>query len=178
MRLRDAGLLPSEEPFRLRGPDDVRVDLLVPPGASRRDPPRVGDQIVFEARGSRLGFELPPEQVSVRMGRDRIGFPTVRLAAALVVKAIVLGIGRSRRVEVDAVDVAKLLTVVRFDPKEAIADLRTHERKSEVKDARRQLQRLFAREEDAGAHLVARETDSATALTAVADVRWLIEQLA
>ncbi len=111
------------------------------------------------------------------MGRDRIGFPTVRLAAALVVKAIVLGIGRSRRVEVDAVDVAKLLTVVRFDPKEAIADLRTHERKSEVKDARRQLQRLFAREEDAGARLVARETDSATALTAVADVRWLIEQL-
>ena len=177
MRLRDAGLLPFEEPFRLRGPDDVQVDLLVPPGASRRDPPRVGDQIVFEARGSRLGFELPPEQVSVRMGRDRIGFPTVRLAAALVVKAIVLGIGRSRRVEVDAVDVARLLTVVRFDPKEAIADLRTHERKSEVKDARRQLQRLFAREEDAGARLVARETDSATALTAVADVRWLIEQL-
>jgi hypothetical protein len=177
VRLRDAGLQPFEEPFRLRRPDGVQVDLLVPPGASRRDPPRVGDQIVFEARGSRLGFELPPEQVFVWMGKDRIGFPTVRLSAALVIKAIVLGIGRPRRAEVDAVDVARLLSVVRIDPMEAIADLRTHERKTEVKDARRQLQRLFAREEDAGARLVARETDSPTALTAVADARWLIEQL-
>lgn len=177
VRLNEAGLLPFEEPFRLRGPDDVLVDLLVPPGASRKVPPRVGDQIVFEARGSRFGFELPPEHVSVRMGEERLGFPTVRLSAALVVKAIVLGIGRPGRAQVDAVDVARLLSVVRVDPEEAIADLRSHARQSEVKDARRQLHRLFAREEDAGVQLVARDTDSATALTAVADARWLLERL-
>jgi len=175
-RLRDAGLLPTDEPFRLRGPDDLLVDLLVPPGASRADPPRLGTHIVFEARGSRFGFEMPPEPVSVRLDDDRLGFPTVRLAAALVLKAVVLGVARPGRTEVDAVDVARLLSVVRDGPAEAISDLRSHSRRRDVREGLQRLATFFGSGEDPGAVLVARETDDATALTAVADARWLLGQ--
>jgi hypothetical protein len=176
-RLEAAGLRPTEEPFRLRGPNGILVDLLVPPGASRREPPQLGKQIVFEARGSRFSFELPPEHVSVSMGSDRVGFPTPRLAAALVLKAVVLGIARPGRAHVDAIDVAQLLAVVRREPAEVVEDLRAHARRSDVRDAQRHLEKLFSGEGDPGAILVARETDARTALSAVAVARWLLEQL-
>ena len=76
-----SGLTAYEEPFRLRGEGGVLVDLLVPPGATRADPPRIGDQIMFAslipdliAAGATLTVECDQRLVPV-LERS---FPTIK----------------------------------------------------------------------------------------------------
>jgi hypothetical protein len=175
-RLAADGLRPDEEPFRLRRPDGVLVDLLAPPGASRADPPRIGRQTLFLAEGAAFGFALPPEPVEARLGRRRIDFQVARLAAALVHKTIALAAARPRYL-VDASDVARLLRVVRRDPSEALFDLQAHRRRSDVGRALTALGNVFGDEEARGAVWVEQELGTNAALIAVDDARWLSSTL-
>lgn len=176
-RLRDAGLAPADEPFRFRGEDGARVDLLVAPGSSRHDPPRLGGQEVFEVEGSRLAFTLPPERVVVRRGAEKCTIQIPRLAAALVIKAILVAKGRRLRVRDDAQDVAALLRAVRNEPEPVVSDLIANARGSEVKRARRALKQILSDERARAAEWISQELGSRASLTAIADARWLADQL-
>jgi hypothetical protein len=176
-RLAEAGLKPSAEPFRFEGPGGVLLDLVVPPGTSRFEPPRLGEQIVFEAPGSRFAFELPAEMVRVQLeGGKRLEFQTARLGAALVLKLIVLAGHRSRFLD-DARDVATLLAVVRREPEAALEDLRSHARRRDVALAVISLMRMFGNERDRGCVWIEQESGVMAALTAVDDANWLHRQL-
>lgn len=176
-RLRKAGLEPFEEPFRFKGEDGTRVDLLVVHGSSRRDPPRLGDQIVFEVEGSRLAFQLPPEPVTVRLASDECTIQIPRLAAALTIKVILLGSGRPLRARDDARDVASLLRAVRREPEPMLSDLRAHKGMSDVKRTRRLLGEVLRDEDARATEWISQELGPRSALTAVADARWLLSQL-
>jgi hypothetical protein len=174
-RLAEAGLLPDAEPFRLRRDDGVLVDLLVPPGGSRGEPPKLGKQVLFRAEGAAFAFELPPELVRVGLKRRRVEFQVPRLAAALVHKTIVLAGMRPRYLD-DASDVARLLAVVRREPEEAAEDLRAHRRRSDVRKALAAIAALFGEEEARGARWVEQELGSRVAITSVDDARWLASE--
>jgi len=175
-RLADAGLRPHEEPFRLRRDDGVLVDLLVPPGGSRGEPPRVGKQALFRAEGTAFAFEVPPEPVRVRLERKRVDFQIPRLAAAIVQKTIVLAGMRPRYLD-DASDVARLLAVARREPEEAVADLRQYRRRKDVRKAMAAITSLFGEEEARGARWVEQELGTRVAITAVDDARWLVSEM-
>jgi len=175
-RLRRAGLTSGEEPFRLQGEGGVLIDLLIPPGASRANPPRLGRQIMFEAAGSRFAFELLPEKVEVTLGEQRLEFLTPRLAGALVLKAVVMGRVR-RRVRDDAVDVARLLACARTEPDVLSTDLRGAARRGDVREGLRVIGHLFAEESSKGARLVAQQAGPLVAIEAVSDARWLLSRL-
>ena len=174
-RLADANLLPHEEPFRLRRSDGVLIDLLVPPGGSRADPPRIGKQLLFLAEGAAFAFELPPEKVDARLGRRKTELLVPRLAAALVHKTLVLVAMRPRYL-VDASDVALLLAVLRRESEDAIEDLRRHRRRSDVRKALAALGGLFGDEAARGAIWVELELGTRAAVTSVDDARWLLSQ--
>lgn len=171
-RLAAQGLRPHEEPFRLRREDGVLVDLLVPPGGSRADPPRIGGQAMFRAEGAAFGFELPPERVTARLRRRRVEFQVPRLAPALVHKALVLAAMRPRYL-VDASDVARLLRTVRREPDGALEDLAGNRRRSDVRMALTAVAGLFAEETARGARWVEEELGTRAAVTSVDDARWL-----
>lgn len=175
-RLAEAGLRPDEEPFRLRRDDGVLVDLLVPPGGSRGEPPKIGKQILFRADGAAFAFELPPEAVRVRLERRTIEFQIPRLAAALVHKTIVLASMRPRYL-VDAADVARLLAVTRREPQEAVEDFGVHRRRSDVRRALEALADLFGDENARGARWVEQEHGTRVAVTSVDDAGWLRSQI-
>lgn len=123
-RLAAAGLKPGKEPFRFVGPGGVLLDLLVPPGASRRVPPRLANQEVFEAPGARFAFELSPEPVKATLDRGtELTFQTARLAAALVLKLAILAAHRPRYLD-DARDVASLQEIGARGALTAVADAR------------------------------------------------------
>lgn len=177
VRLSAAGLKPAGEPFRFEGPAGVLLDLVVPPGSSRSEPARLGEQIVFVAPGSRFAFELPPERV--RVGLQPAGsleFQTPRLAAALVLKLTVLAARRQRHRD-DARDVAALLGAVRPEPAVAVGDLQSHRRRKDVGSALVCLARMFGTERDPGCVWVEQESGTRAALTAVQDANWLLRQL-
>lgn len=176
-RLLEEGLRPHEEPFRLRREDGIRLDLLVPPGASRGDPPRIGRQVLFRAEGTAFGFALPPEPVTARLKRRKVEFQVPRLGAALVHKTLVLAAMRPRYLD-DASDVARLLHTVRHEPGDAIPDLVEHRRRSDARKALRALSGLFGDEEARGARWVEQELGTRAAVTAVDDARWLRSEMA
>lgn len=174
-RLRAAAFYPEEEPFRFVRRDGARVDLLVPPGATRSEPPRIGNVEVFTADGIRFAFELPAERFNVRLGSQMVPVKTAALAGALVAKAVTLGLRRARGAQVDAVDVASLLAVVEAEPRPAIEQLAEHRKRSDVKKGMRVLRRDFARLESSGASWVARASSHREALRAVARAEWLLD---
>ncbi len=176
-RLSAAGLKSAGEPFRFEGPAGILLDLVVPPGSSRSVPPRLGKQVVFVAPGSRFAFELPPEIVRVKMVPARLlEFQAARLAAALVIKLIVL-LEQRPRYRDDARDVAALLRVVRREPAVALKDLQTHARRRDVSRAIASLARIFGNERDRGCVWIEQESGTRAALTAVDDANWLLRQL-
>jgi len=168
------GFRAYEEPFRLVDERGRRVDLLVPPRASRHDPPRIGALEVFEAPGSRFAFELPAEPVSVRLGQRSVSIQVPALAGALVCKAVALATRRPGRARVDAVDVGLLLAVIDREPGETVRQLREHRRRTDVKGALRALGRDFAGEGSDGAVWVEQERGKRGALLAVASARDLL----
>lgn len=176
-RLRAAGLRPHTEPFRFVAEGGILIDLLIAPGGSRHDPPRLGDQMVFEAEGSRLAFELAPERVRVMRGGEGVHILVPRLAGALALKTVVLAQSRPLRVRIDAQDVAILLEVARGEPEPLVADLRAHARMSDVRRMRRGLLDLFAGEGSRGTRWVAQELGERAALTAVVNARWVLAEL-
>jgi hypothetical protein len=175
-RLAEAGLHADEEPFRLRRDDGVLIDLLVPPGGSRGEPPKLGKQILFRADGSAFAFELPPEPVRVGIRRRRLEYQIPRLGAALVHKTIVLAGMRPRYLD-DASDVARLLAVARREPEQAIEDLRQHRRRRDVRRALGALSALFNEEDARGARWVEQELGTRVALISVEDARWLASEV-
>jgi hypothetical protein len=175
-RLLAQGLRPHQEPFRLRREDGVLIDLLVPPGASRADPPRIGRQVLFRAEGAAFGFELRPEPVVARLRSRKVEFQVPRLAPALVHKTLVLAAMRPRYLD-DASDVAHLLRAVRREPEEAIPDLVGHRRRTDVRKALAALSGLFGDEDARGASWVEQELGTTAAVTAVDDARRLLSEM-
>jgi hypothetical protein len=169
-------LAPSGEPFRFEGKGGLRVDLLIAPGGSRDDPPRLGQQQVLEVPGSRLAFALPPERITVRL-QDEVEILVPGLAGALVLKTVLLEKGRPIRVRDDARDVAALLRIARRESKALLRELRKHKRWSDVRATRRALGDLFGEEKSRGTQWVAQEKGTRAALTAVADAHWLLDEL-
>jgi hypothetical protein len=115
--------------------------------------------------------------VKVRLERRRrLDFQTAGLAAALVLKLIVLAGHRPRYLD-DARDVAALLAVVRREPEAALQDLRTHARRKDVALAVASLAQMFGNERDRGCLWIEQESGTHAALTAVDDANWLLRQL-
>lgn len=176
-KLRAAAFLPQEEPFRFVRKDGARIDLLVPPGASRSEPPRIGKQEVFEAAGLRFSFELPAEKFTVRLRSQTVTVKTPALAGALVAKAVALGLRRPRGAQADAVDVGSLLAVVEAEPSPAIEHLAEHRRRSDVREAVRVIRRDFRSLDSSGASWVNRAKSQREALRAVSRAQWLLDAI-
>lgn len=176
-RLREEGMEPFEEPFRFTRKDGSRIDLLVAPGSSRHHPPRLGNQVVFEVEGSCLAFRLPPEPVRVRCDGEECTIQIPRLAGALAIKVILIASGRPLRARDDARDVAGLLRAARREPETLLSDLRAHKRMSDVKRTLRTLSETLRDEDARVAEWISQELGPRSALTAVADTRWLLTEL-
>lgn len=178
-RLIASGFRSQDEPFRLMRADGTRVDLLIPPGASRRDPPRIGRQEVFEAPGTRFAFELPATPVTVKLGGEELTIQVPCLAGAIVAKAVALGHRRPARARVDALDVAALLAVWEQEPEPTRSRLAKGRRRTDVKRGLASLARNFESPEAAGAMWVEQELDSRReSLKAVARAAALLDSLA
>ena len=164
-------------PFRFETSDGAIIDVLVPPGASRYDPPRIGELETFEAPGTRLAFELPAETFQFQLGEDSVQLPVASLAGALVAKTVLLQKQRRRRVRDDAHDVAALLAAVERMPDTPLRQLTEKAHRSEVKTARKAFFELFKTADAPGTSWVATELGLRAGLEAAGRARWLLDAL-
>lgn len=168
---------PMSLPFRFQKDGGAIIDVLVPPGASRHDPPRIGNLETFEAPGTRLAFELPCETFRFIMGADSVQIPVPPLAAALVAKTVLLEKQRRRRVRDDAHDVAALLAAFERMPDVPLAQLKEKAERSDVKTARKALDALFATPESSGTAWVSAELGLRSGLIAATRAKRLLASL-
>ena len=165
-------------PFRFESDSGAAIDILVPPGASRHHPPRIGALETLEAPGTRLAFELPLETFRFIFRDESVGLPVASLAGALVAKTVLLAKQRQRRVRDDAHDVAALLACLERIPEPSIGQLRKHRKRSDVRAAQRALEHLFAAADSVGTSWVAAELGLRSGLEAASRARWLLDSLA
>jgi len=168
--LRDAGFRPDEEPSKLVL-GSHRIDLLVPPGGSRAG--RLGEQAVFEAKGTAFAFAMDPEALTLRLDGTSVEVVTARLSAALVAKAVLFSERRPKYRD-DAVDVGLLLDAVRRDGQAPVEDLRAQAGRKDVRKAMRAIDVDFAGAGSAGVKCIRDARGLEEGLTAAANARRLL----
>jgi hypothetical protein len=121
------------------------VDLLVPSGASRQDPPVLERNLrSLAAPGLAYAIERGPVEMEIRFPTEAFRLPVVALDAAFVMKAALVDSGlrlRPDRRRTDTVDAAMLAAACLTEP-EALEPLRQHRRRSDLKRASRFLAKL------------------------------------
>ncbi len=121
------------------------VDLLVPSGASRENPPVLErDLRSLAAPGLAYAIDRGPVEMEIRFPTEAFRLPVITLDAAFVMKAALVDSGlrlRPDRRRTDTVDAAMLAAACLTEPK-SLAALRQHRRRSDVKKASRFLAKL------------------------------------
>lgn len=161
--------LPGDEPFRFSRETEAGrflLDLLLPRGASRHDPPLIEPGLdSLEAPGLAYAIERGPAHVDVTFvdGREHAAFrlPIVTRDAAFVMKAALAASGvrtRPDRRITDTTDAVMLAAACARDGA-SVEALRAHRRRSEVRRAVGWLASAFADERAAAPRRVQRYFD-------------------